>query len=217
MLKGKASPDLLKIYEVERRPIGRRNCDWGLFTFKNSSVINAAIGLIPGQKEANKKSFQPLFEDSEISRSRRAQVAKVVDAQCIEFSAHDIELGFKYENGSVVPNGTEAPDSDPFGQIYLPTSRPGHRLPHAWVERKDQDISTHDLVGPEAAFLLITDAHGKDWISAVEECQSKVGVTIKTAQIGVQGNVKDSNEQWEKLEGMKAGGALLVRPDNFVA
>ncbi len=217
VLKGKASPGLLQTYEIERRPIGRRNCDWGLFTFKNSSVINAAIGLVPGRKEANKMSFQQLFEDSEIGRSRRAQVAKVIDTQCIEFSAHDIELGFKYENGFVVPDGTEAPDSDPFGQVYTPTTRPGHRLPHAWVERQDQDISTHDLVTTEVAFLLITDAHGEDWISAAEECQSKMGVTFRTAQIGASSDVKDTHEHWEKLKGMKAGGALLVRPDNFVA
>lgn len=105
-------------YESERRPIGRRNCDWGLFTFKNSSVINAAIGLIPGQKEPNSVSFSQLFEDSEIGQSRRARVQRIIDSQCIEFSAHGVELGFSYQEGLRVDDGTDAPATDPLGQGY---------------------------------------------------------------------------------------------------
>ena len=51
----------------------------------------------------------------------------------------------------------------------------------------------------------------------MKEFQSELGVAIKTAQVGVSSDVKDSNEQWARIKGMKAGGALLVRPDNFVA
>ena len=55
VLKGTASADILDTYAAERRPIGKTNCDWGLFAFENSAVINAAVGLIPRQKEANKR------------------------------------------------------------------------------------------------------------------------------------------------------------------
>ena len=221
VINGKVGPELLDTYESERRPVGRRNCDWGLFTFKNSSVINAAIGLVPGQKEANELSFAQLFEDSDIGRSRRAQVALMIDSQCIEFSAHDIEMGFSYEHGFRVSDGTEAPEPDPFGQVYVPTTRPGHRLPHAWVERNNQVVSTHDLVGSGVAFLLITDSHGKDWISAAQSCASTYGIAIRMAQINLPSaplnDIKDHEEDWEKTKGLKRGGAVLVRPDNFVA
>jgi 2,4-dichlorophenol 6-monooxygenase len=221
VLKQKAEPAILDTYESERRPIGRRNCDWGLFTFKNSNVINAAVGLVPGQEEANKLSFAQLFEDSEIGRSRRAQVGLIIDSQCIEFSAHDIELGFRYDDGFHVPDGTDAPESDPYGQIYLPTTRPGHRLPHAWVEKYNVVISTHDLVGPEGAFLVITDSYGSDWVSIAEKCATACNIKITTAQIGPRSanptNVTDHDEQWEKVKCLERGGALLVRPDNFVA
>jgi 2,4-dichlorophenol 6-monooxygenase len=44
---------------------------------------------------------------------------------------------------------------------------------------------------------------------------------IVVAQIGPRGNkaadVIDHDEQWERVKGLKRGGALLVRPDNFVA
>ena len=221
VIEEKADPSLLATYEAERRPVGRRNCDWGLFTFKNSAVINAAIGLEPGQKESNKLSFAQLFEESEIGRSRRAQVALMIDTQCIEFSAHDLELGFSYQSGFVSPDGTEAPKSDPFGQMYSPTTRPGHRLPHAWVEENDHIISTHDIIGNTASLLLITDGHGKEWTSAAETCSSAYKIQIRTVQIGDSINwstsIRDHDDQWRKVKDLKQGGAILIRPDNFVA
>jgi 2,4-dichlorophenol 6-monooxygenase len=217
----KSGTELLSSYESERRPVGRRNCNWALFTFKNSNVVNAAVGLVPGQEQANKLAIAQLFEDTEIGRSRRAQLALMIDSQCIEFSAHDIELGFSYDEGFHIPDGTDAPESDPFGQIYVPTTRPGHRLPHAWVERDDVVISTHDLVGSNVAFLVITDAYGEEWISAAERFASTYNIKVQTAQIGLRSNtpinVKDHDEQWERVKGLKRGGALLVRPGNFVA
>ena len=72
VLKCKAKPRILTTYETERRPVGERYCDWGLSTFTNSSIINTAIGLLPGQPEANRKSFVSLFEESTIGRTRRA-------------------------------------------------------------------------------------------------------------------------------------------------
>lgn len=221
VIKKKIGSEILNTYESERRPVGRRNCDWGLFTFKNSNVINAAVGLVTGQTEANRSSLAQLFEDSEIGRSRRAQVALIVDSQCIEFSAHDIELGFHYNQGFHVPDGSDTPESDPFGQIYVPTTRPGHRLPHAWVERNDSVISTHDLVGSDLGFLVITDSYGSDWVSTAKQCASAYNIQISIAQVGPRGHkstdVIDYDEQWEKVKCLKRGGALLIRPDNFVA
>ena len=217
VLRGSASPDILETYETERRPIGRRNCDWGLFTFENSAVINAAVGLVPGKKEANRSRFEALFEDSEKGRSIQAQVRRMIDSQRIEFSAHDIELGFKYRTGFLIPDGTEEEESDPLGQVYEPTTRPGSRLPHAWVEKGDQILSTHDLVGNDLAFLLITDEEGGDWISAAEQAAMEHHIKIVTAQIGSAPYLRDYENYWEKVKGIKRGGAVLARSDNFVA
>ena len=217
VLKGTASADILETYEAERRPIGRRNCDWGLFTFENSAVINAAVGLIPGKKEANRIRFEALFEDSDMGRSLRAQVRRMIDSQRIEFSAHGIELGFKYHAGFLVPDGTQDSDSDPLGQAYVPSTRPGNRLPHAWLEKGDQIFSTHDLVGNAAAFLLITDEDGGEWISATESIAAEHNIQIVTAQVGAPPYLRDYEDYWKKVKGVKRGGAVLVRPDNFVA
>lgn len=217
VLNGKASTQLLDTYETERRPVGKRNCDWGLLTFQNSSVINAALGLTPGRKDANQKRFELLFEDSERGATLHAQVKYMIESQKIEFSAHDIELGFKYDRGCFVADGSDAPRIDPLGQEYIPCTRPGHRLPHAWLERGDEVISTHDLVRGLVEWSLITDKDGEEWILAASRVSEALGVKINSARVGAPPFLRDYDDQWEKVKGIGRGGAILVRPDNMVA
>ena len=208
---------LLDSYEQERRPIGKRNADWGLFTFENSAVINAAIGLVAGQKDNNKSRFEALYEDSMTGRSIQAQVKKMIESQSIEFGAHGIELGFTYPKGlSIVESDTEVSEIDPLGQEYFPSTRPGHRLPHAWLLSSDDKVmSTHDLVGPNGSFLLLTDDEGLAWAAAAKRLVLQYKIPIKVAQIGE--SLRDLTDQWNRTKEIREGGAILVRPDNFVA
>lgn len=216
-LKGIANPSVLESYDSERRAVGKRNCDWGLFTFANTSVINASIGLVKGDTEGNKAKFEALFEDSESGRTFLAQTRRITESQDIEFSAHDLELGFRYDNGFHIADGTQPLPQDPLGQIYVPTTRPGHRLPHAWLEDKvGAIISTHDLVGHQGAMALITDAHGDAWISALSNMTNKQDLEVHTAQIGHNCQYIDRDDNWEKNKEIREGGAVLIRPDNFI-
>lgn len=78
VLDGSAGPELLDTYETERSPVGKRNCDWGLMTFLNTSVINAVVGLIPGQEEMNKARFAALSEDSDVGATLRGVVQEII-------------------------------------------------------------------------------------------------------------------------------------------
>jgi 2,4-dichlorophenol 6-monooxygenase len=52
----------------------------------------------------------------------------------MEFDEHNIEYGYTYDSAAIVPDGRPEPaDPDPI-RIYRPTARPGHPLPHAWLE-----------------------------------------------------------------------------------
>ncbi|KAH0848650.1 aromatic ring hydroxylase [Fonsecaea pedrosoi] len=220
---GHSCPKLLDTYSRERRPVGQRNCDWAAFTTDNRRVLDAAIGMIPGQIEANVARFQRLFDDSEMGKTERAQVQRILQSQDIEFSASEIELGYRYEDGATISDGSPPPASDPLGQRYIPTTRPGHRLPHVWLAKGNEAVSTHDLVGSLARFVLITDEHGGDWISAVGKLRSSsleiVGVQIPTDddQAATTFEYRDTEKKWNSLRGIENGGAILVRPDNFVA
>ena len=215
-LTGKANESILDTYEPERRAVGRINCDWGLFTFGNSAVINTAMGFVAGEKEANRRRFQTLFEDSSKGRSFRAQVARIIDTQAIEFCAHGIELGFKYSDGFLIHDGSIPVEQDPLHLKYFPTTQPGNRLPHAWIEREGQVISTHSLVQDKPVFSLITDDEGSVWASTAENISKHLGIGIVVAQIGHNCPYRDYDDRWHVLKGIQAGGAILVRPDNMV-
>jgi 2,4-dichlorophenol 6-monooxygenase len=229
VIQGKAHPRLLDTYEEERRPIGKRNCDWGLMTFfNNTAVINAAIGLVPGQPEMNHARFTAIFEDSDMGETLRAVIREVIHSQRIEFSAHDLELGFSYAAGAIVPDGTPSPTPDPLGQVYHPTTRPGHRLPHAWLHAFESGqeaprISTHDLVGRQGGYLLITDSWGHAWLEAARQAASVTGVGLSIATIDTQPLKKkspmyiDYSGTWDSVNQLLPGGAIIVRPDNMIA
>lgn len=217
ILSGKASESVINTYEPERRAVGSVARDWGLFTFSNSAVINTALGLVPGQKEANRQRFRDLFEDSHRGNSFRAQVARVIETQSIEFCAHGIELGFNYSDGFVIQDGSIPAEHDPLGLKYFPTTQPGHRLPHAWIEKDGKVLSTHDLVQDKPVFALITDGEGSVWANATEAISKDFGIGIIVAQIGDKCSYRDYDDRWNVLKGFQRGGAILVRPDNIVA
>lgn len=227
VLNGKADASLLDTYAAERRPVGRRNCDWGLFTFSNYPVLEAAMGLVPGKKEYNQERITRIFEDSPQGEIVRHHLGRIFATQDIEFCAHNIELGFSYSDGggAVVSDGTARPTEHPSGRVYVPTTRPGHRLPHAWIERDHQVISTHDLVGAgqDHDLFLITDEEGDAWMQAAGRMCKTSKVRIGVAGIKAHRHSRkpgfyyqDHDDEWIKVRGFANGGAILVRPDNFV-
>jgi 2,4-dichlorophenol 6-monooxygenase len=224
VLGEKADPHLLDTYESERRPIGIRNSDWAFFTFGNMQVLTAGVGLIPGAKEFNHQRFVQIFEDSEHGRAQLHHIRRVLSTQDVEYSAHDIELGFRYDDGACIPDGTDAPVSDAQGQTYIPTTRPGHRLPHAWIEKDGKKISTHDLIcSGDYDFFIITDEDGSRWVEAADKIAETTNLNVGGAKIRARPHSKpaglclDFQDTWINLREVKDGGAILIRPDNFVA
>jgi 2,4-dichlorophenol 6-monooxygenase len=223
VLKGKASPSLLGTYESERRPIGKQITDWAFFTWKNHGVIAAAIGLQEAQLECNRIHFEALLDEtSEIGKASRATLQNVINSQVIEFGAHEMDLGLFYPHGCVIADGTSPPPPDPIHEKYTPTTTPGHCLPHVWLEREAKAFSTHDLIGQNGDFLLITDRDGQPWVGAATQAAKERNIGIRIAQItgpfkGVGENeYLDPEGRWELLEGFNKGGAILVRPDNII-
>jgi 2,4-dichlorophenol 6-monooxygenase len=215
VLDGRAGPELLDSYQSERQAIGMRNVDWAMFTFLNHMVIDAGIGLMPGQPaEANRATFEALFADNPMGATRRARAAEVIRTQRTEFQAHDLEIGFRYETGALVADGSTAPPSDPMGGEYHPTTRPGHRLPHAWLSTDGRRVSTHDLAGPDG-FALLTGPDGDGWAAAAEQTSARLGVPVRVARIGT--DYLDEDGGWARVREVSDAGAILVRPDNHIA
>ena len=136
----------------------------------------------------------------------------------MEFRTLNVEYGYTYDSAAVVPDGTPPePSSDPV-RTYRPSTRPGCPLPHAWVEDRDGvRCSTIDLVDP-GRFLLIAGEQGHAWLEAAAALAGEQGLPVDAARIGhVDGEYRDPQCRWLTVRGIGSDGALLVRPDRFVA
>ena len=121
-----------------------------------------------------------------------------------------------YESPAVLGDETPAPEptSDP-DLYYEPSTRPGVRLPHAWVGDAMTKVSTHDLA-PYRRFTLFTAVTGAAWVQAAQDAGAALGIDVGTVVIGPGQEVTDLYCDWERLRGVDEDGAVLVRPDKHI-
>jgi hypothetical protein len=92
------------------------------------------------------------------------------------------------------------------------TGQPGTRAPHIWLTRDGQRLSTIDLFGRD--YVLLTGPDGSAWVNAA---RSVADTGVRVYCIGGNGDFADSEGRWTATYGVTNGGAILVRPDGFVA
>jgi putative polyketide hydroxylase len=98
----------------------------------------------------------------------------------------------------------------PFDPVteYVPTARPGSRAPHVWLQRRGEQLSTIDLFGPH--FVLLVGRDGDAWCKALHQIEP-------SCTIGKEGDLIDTADNWHEAYGVGTEGAVLVRPDGYVA
>jgi 2,4-dichlorophenol 6-monooxygenase len=217
VLKGQADPALLDSYEAERQPVAQRRVEFATFSFFNHLSVSGAFGMLPGASEEHNRSvLEALFSDTPDGETRRAQLEEMVYTLRREFQHADIDLGFEYANSPVVvPDGSDAPPRDPVGHEYQPVARPGHRMPHAWLERDGERTATHHLVR-SGTFLLLAGAPAAGWCDAAAEISAQTGIPVDAYCVSPDGDLHDPDCVWAQLRGHDDGGAVLVRPDGHV-
>jgi 2,4-dichlorophenol 6-monooxygenase len=74
-----------------------------------------------------------------------------------------------------------------------------------------------DLVKP-GRFLLIAGEAGAAWCDAAAKLATELGVPLDAVQIGhLDGDYRDPRSAWLRQREITPAGAVLVRPDRFVA
>jgi 2,4-dichlorophenol 6-monooxygenase len=216
VLKGSAPDALLDSYECERRPVAKRNVEWALQTYQNHQITDVALGLVRGDPTLSRSNLAIHLSDTDEGQTRRARFKEVMAVQRMEWQAHDLEIGFRYDHGALIPDGTPPPPRDPMGGTYRPTTRPGHRLPHAWITDDAASISTHDLTGLDR-FVMIVTPGDRAWRDAAATAAREFNIDLRCVSIGSGGDYTDTDGSWMRLREIGALGAILVRPDNHVA
>jgi 2-polyprenyl-6-methoxyphenol hydroxylase-like FAD-dependent oxidoreductase len=134
-IEGWGGDNLLDSYGIERQPIGTRNVT------EASGNLRRMLSVPP---------HPDLLDDTPQGAANREKVGRefseTMRREWFTLGAH---LGYRYENSPICwPDGTAAPPDDP--RAYVPTARPGHRAPHAFLA---DGRSTLDLFGRGFALL----------------------------------------------------------------
>jgi 2,4-dichlorophenol 6-monooxygenase len=218
VVKGSAAPALLDSYDCERRPVGHRNVEFSTFAFFNHIAVRAGFGLLPeAPPEHNRAALEALFADTPDGATRRLRLDEFYETLRLEFQAADIEFGYEYNDSpAVVSDGSAAPERDPAGHAYIQTTRPGHRLPHAWLESGGDRIATLELV-PGDGFLLLAGPAGDAWQAAAAAAEESLGVKVVAHLVGGTKGLADVDGVWSTLREHQDDGMVLVRPDGHVA
>ena len=182
---------LLDSYEIERRPVAQENAD--------VSARNAA------------KLLEVVQALGPASDGERGAVRAAIANQAEHFDMLGLQLGFQYESGALVPDGSARPAIGNPVREFVPCGRPGARVPHAWTVRDGERVSTLDLLRPDR-FTLIIGAAGAEWIRAAGATATPPLHCLKIGR-----HIRDADGAWTALLGIENDGALLVRPDQHVA
>jgi 2-polyprenyl-6-methoxyphenol hydroxylase-like FAD-dependent oxidoreductase len=193
VLKGWAVPALLDSYESERAPIARVMTEQ---IARNMGSIRATIGA-----GADSAPYQP---------ETRPRLGRPESHR-----EHGLIFGVTYDSAAIVPDGTPTVQLTNPVTDYVPNARPGNRAPHVWLERDSARISTLDLFDRE--FVLLTGAEGRGWCEAAQEVSRRLGVPLQSFRIGRGVELNDPGKTWAETYGIEEDGAVLVRPDGYVA
>ena len=186
VIEGWGGDGLLDSYGIERQPIGTRNVS------EASGNLRRMLSVPP---------HPDLLDDTPQGAATREKVGRefseTMRREWFTLGAH---LGYRYENSPICrPDGTAAPPDDP--RVYVPTARPGHRAPHAFLAN---GRSTLDLFG--RGFVLLGFGAGAAEAAPLLEAARKRNVLLTFTTIAEP-----------HIAALYERKFVLVRPDGHVA
>lgn len=187
-LQGWGGEALLDSYEAERRPVHEWVLDEAVH---NHSVLGNHL-VVDGLEAAN----------AEGERLRREIGQRIQSAKLREFATLGVVLGYRYAGSPVIDERDEAPDTAPDFVNYVPSARPGHLAPHAWLH---DGASLYDRFGTGFTLLATPGPGGHD-IAAAQADALRSGVPLTVLRPTESG-----------IAALYPTRLTLIRPDQHVA
>jgi putative polyketide hydroxylase len=201
VLAGWAGPSLLDTYEVERRPVVNLNAAQTVLNARN--IMDMLFHRVRDQ--------HALVDPGPDGAALRAKLAAAIPEQREHFDFQGEALGAVYSSRAVVPDGSSPPAvANPITD-YVPSAHPGARAPHAWVRVDGAERSTIDVF--DGRLVLLAGPAGDAWRQAA----ATLRVPLTAVSLGVEVDAAEQQAELLDLYGLRADGAVLVRPDGHVA
>ena len=218
VLRNAASEDLLDSYEAERRPLAQHTVATAFTGWGKNRDLTEAIGFSAANTpERNWANLRELWAEGEVGDAVRRRVARSLLGVLPNYNSLNIAYGYVYGAGALVPDGSARLGTDDPLDSYRPQTRPGHTVPDVFVEDLQGRRALGDLVG-RGRFVLIAGELGRAWCDAAVAVAAVRGFAIEAFTIGgAEGDWLDLRNDWARVRGHGPAGAILVRPDRFVA
>ena len=207
VLKGQAPDSLLDSYEWERRPTTAYYTAHSLENATRHAPIAEALGFDVSE-EVGRANVETFLSDTPAGDALRAAVAEAVEENSLDYSQLNVEAGFHYWAGAFVPDGTPLRDGYDSPTEFVPTTRPGHHIPHVWLTHlpgQSSRVSTRDLVQAEGLTLFVSEVAASAWREAVAALGAAVPVALAV--------IPTADTAWAAVSEVGPSGAVLVRPD----
>src|SRR5882762_7961978 len=192
-LAGWGCPQLLASYEEERRPIG----------FRNVKASRAAMSGRLSWRAAYHPDIQKNTPEGAAIRAEMASRFDVEQRKVTEILG--IEAGYRYA-GSPIVWREQGDGPDPDNPQYVPTTWPGARLPHVWLNdpaAPHNRIALHDRLG--MGYTLLRLGGTRVDTANLEQALRATGAPLDVLDI--------EDEAAREIYGFDL---LLVRPDLHV-
>jgi hypothetical protein len=193
VLAGKAGPRLVDTYDAERQPAGMQAIEQAYNRYVTRS-----------DPDLGTEGMKPAIGDP-----------------LVEFN--------RYRSEAVIPEPDLPDDGLPYIEPRVSRARPGTRAPHVELRRDGKVISTLDLYG--RGFVLVAGHEGDAWTDAAARASQETGVDIESHVVGLPRSPAPLADlpphrtrvsslftpPFPEAYGMEPSGAVLVRPDGYVA
>ncbi|KAK5021593.1 hypothetical protein LTS07_010890 [Exophiala sideris] len=193
VINGIAGTELLKSYELERKPVALRNVEHSGVHFQ---VHNALQDVLAG------KDAQDIDGDTEDAQRLRAIIHDHYQKHDGENQDFGIEMGHRYKSPVIIQDVKAEPEPHWEPSRYIPTSWPGGRPPHLFLS---EGTPIFDKFGKDWTLLIFSaEACGQEFLSEAAE-----GLSIPLKSVSLAGE-KLAEKLYEKP-------LVLIRPDQHVA
>jgi hypothetical protein len=173
-LRGWGGPQLLASYEIERRQVGERNVAASRYASEGRRV------------------WRKLWRDP----AAMIAAAKIEHPKSNEMIG--AELGYRYAGSPLIAEEPGGPEHD--FREYRPTTWPGARLPHLWLDGR---VAVQDLLGPGYSLLRLGRSEADP--SPLESAMRELGAPFDVVDI--------PEERARELYGFDL---IFLRPDMHV-